>query len=86
MKKLFLDFETRAIVDIKPSGARLAVENCLDVATFGDVVIFTDNMPAFGALNRKLIDQLPLIQQGKSDFDKWGVAVRDAHRGGAVGE
>lgn len=33
---------------------------------------------AFGALNRKLFDQLPLLQKGESDFDKWGVSVTDA--------
>lgn len=33
---------------------------------------------SFGALNRKLIDQMPLIAQGKSDFDKWGVAAKNA--------
>lgn len=33
---------------------------------------------AFGALNRKLIDQIPLLSRGASDFQKWGVSVQDA--------
>lgn len=33
---------------------------------------------AFGALNRKIIDQIPLIATGESDFQKWGVAVQNA--------
>lgn len=37
-----------------------------------------DLSTTFGALNRKLIEQLPLMAEGKDDFTKWGVAVKDA--------
>src|SRR3990167_1862476 len=37
-----------------------------------------DISTTMGALNRKLIEQLPLMVEGKDDFTKWGVAVKDA--------